>query len=94
MKPVKMRRKAIEGKRRRYDKSNHRQKRPADRQRCGGARRRRRLKENAGAMIKETNVKTLPRTTSVAEGETKKGENQHEMEKRHYLQSRRGGVPS
>ena len=46
-------------------------------------------------MIKETNVKTLPRTTSVAEGETKKGENQHEMEKRHYLQSRRGGgVPS
>ena len=32
------RRKAIEGKRRRYDKENHRQKPPEDRQRAGGGR--------------------------------------------------------
>ena len=42
-------------------------------------------------MIRETDVKTLPHTASVAGDETKKGENQHETEKWHNLQSREGG---
>ena len=43
-------------------------------------------------MIRQTTVKNLPRTASVAGGgETKKGENQHEMERRHNQQSREGG---
>ena len=43
-----------------------------DRQRGGGGRdEERRLKENAGAMARETNDKTLPRTASVM-GETKR----------------------
>ena len=65
----KTRRKAIEGKRRRYDKANQRQTPPVDRQRGGGRREEgSRLKENAGAVIRETNIKTLPRTASVAGG--------------------------
>ena len=42
-------------------------------------------KENAGAMIRETNVKTLPRTARVVNvaggGRHKEGEHQHEMER-------------
>ena len=69
MKPGKTRRKAIEGKRRRYDRVNHRQNPPADRQRGKEVRdEQRRMKENAGPMIMETNVKSPPRTTSVAGG--------------------------
>ena len=57
----------------RYDKANHRQKTPADPQRGGGGRdEERRLKENAGAMTRETSVKILPRTASVAGGDTKR----------------------
>ena len=42
-------------------------------------------------MIRETNAETLPRTAP----ETKKGEDQHEMGRWHYPQSREGGkVPS
>ena len=74
MKPVKRRRKEIEWKRRRYDEANHRQNPPTDRQYGGGARQRRRLKENAGGMTRETNVKTLARTASVAGDEMQTGE--------------------
>ena len=57
----------------------------------GGRDEERRSKENAGAMIRETNAETLPRTAP----ETKKGEDQHEMGRWHYPQSREGGkVPS
>ena len=57
----------------------------------GGRDEERRSKENAGAMIRETNAETLPRTAP----ETKKGEDQHEMVRWHYPQSREGGkVPS
>ena len=64
--------KVVEGKRRCYDKANHGQNPPADRQRGGGRDEERRLKENAGAIIRETNVKTFPRTASEAGGETKR----------------------
>ena len=60
--------KPIEGKRRRYDKANHRQKPTADRQRGGGGETKKGDWRNAGAMIRDTNVKTLPRTASVAGG--------------------------
>ena len=69
MKPGNTQKKTVEAERRRYSKVNHRQKPPADRQ-CGGGgtEEEKLLKENAGAMIRETNVKTLPRTASVAGG--------------------------
>ena len=62
----------------RYDKARHRQKPPADRQRGGGGRdEERRLKENAGAMTRETNVKTPPRTATAWRGARRKGECLH-----------------
>ena len=47
------------------------------------------MKENAGAITRETNVKTLPRTAIVTEGETKR-RNHHEMERWHNPQSHEG----
>ena len=58
----------------RYDKANHRQKPSANRQHGGwrGETKKGELKENAGAMTKETNVKTLPQVAIVA-GARRKG---------------------
>ena len=64
--PGRTRRKATEGKRWRYDDSHTSRGPPACRR--GGRDEEMRFKENAGAMIRETNVKTLPRTASVAGG--------------------------
>ena len=91
MKPGKTRRKIIEGKGRHYDKGSQRQKPLADRQRVGGRQdEERRLKENAGAMTRETNIKNLPRTASAAGGgRDEESENQHELE-RLPIQSREG----
>ena len=64
--------KGIEGKRRRFDNANHRQRTPADRPRAGGRQEEeRRLSENAGDMIRETNLKTLLRIAGAAEGRDK-----------------------
>ena len=65
---------------------------PANRHRGGGAETKKgELKENTGAKARETTVKTLPQATIVAGGGETKGENQHEVERRHNPQSREGG---
>ena len=75
--------------------TDHRQNPPAYSRRDGGGETKKgELEENTGAKTRETNIKTLPQATIVAEGRDK-GENQHEMERWHSPQSREGGeVPS
>ena len=57
----------------------------------GGEMKQGELKENTGAKTRETNIKTLPQATIVAEGRDKKSENQHEVERWDNPQSREGG---
>ena len=60
----------------------------------GGETKKGELKENTGASTRGTKVKSLPQATIVAGGRETKGENQHEMERWHNLQSREGGKAS
>ena len=77
---------------RRYGKTNHRQKPPAYRRRGGGGQTKKgELKGNTGAKTRESKVKTLLQATIVAGRGGRKGENQHEMERWHNPQSREVG---
>ena len=85
----------MEGKRRRYDKANHRKKTPADRKRGGGGRDEdRRLKKTAGAMTRETNVETLPRIAIMAGGRDEKGKTYTKWKGGTTSSLARGEVPS
>ena len=57
----------------------------------GGKTKKGEVKDNTGAKTRETKVKTLSQATIVAGGGETKGENEHEMERWHNLQSREGG---
>ena len=93
MKPGKTRRKAIERKRRRYDEANHRQKNSRGPPAWPGGARRRKAIEGKRRRDDKGNQRQKPPADRQhgGGGETKKGENQHEMERWHYLQSREGG---
>ena len=61
------------GEERRYDKANHRQPHPANRQHSGGGRDgERRIEGERRRYDKEPNVKALPQAAIVAGGETKR----------------------